>query len=113
MFNGICTISTPTISANRHSFHLATQNYLNMQFPTLTLLASIMAVAASAQECSYEYANYLSVCNQGDNLFCSGNINACPKGKTDTFDETATKENEKACVGLSAGDSCQQTIACC
>lgn len=84
-----------------------------MQFPTLALLASIMAATVSAQECSYEYANYLSVCNQGDNLFCSGNINACPSGKTDTFDETATKANEDACVGLSAGDSCKQTIACC
>lgn len=84
-----------------------------MQFPTLALLASIMAAAVSAQECSYEYANYLSVCNRGDNLFCSGNINACPRGKTDTFDETATKANEEACVGLSAGDSCTQTIACC
>lgn len=84
-----------------------------MQFPTLALLASIMAAAVSAQECSYQTANYLSVCNRGNNLFCSGNTNVCPSGKTDTFDETATKANEEACLDRSAGDSCTQTVACC
>lgn len=84
-----------------------------MQFPTIALLASLMAASVSAHACSYEYANYLSVCKRGDNLFCSGNINACPRGKTDTFDENATKANEDACVGLNAGDGCKQTIACC
>ncbi|KAG8162050.1 hypothetical protein KVR01_007815 [Diaporthe batatas] len=84
-----------------------------MQFPTLALLASIMAAAASAQECSHEVANYVSVCTQGDNLFCSGNTNVCASGKTDSFDEAATKANEEACVGLSAGEGCTQTVACC
>jgi hypothetical protein len=88
-----------------------------MQFPTLALLASIMAAAVSAQEsdsgCTYMTASYHSVCSTGENLFCSGNRWACPRGKTDTFDEVATKANEESCKGLTPGNGCTQTIACC
>ncbi|POS77026.1 hypothetical protein DHEL01_v204581 [Diaporthe helianthi] len=84
-----------------------------MQFPTLALLASIMAAAVSAQSCSYVVGSYLSQCIQGNNMYCSGNRNACPRGITDSFDATATKANENACVGRRAGEGCTQTIACC
>ncbi|WYZ38395.1 hypothetical protein EsH8_III_000309 [Colletotrichum jinshuiense] len=82
-----------------------------MQFPTFFVLGSIMAAVASAQT-TYETANYLSVCQQGNNLFCTGNTGVCPRGKTDTFDDKATKANEDSCKGLKRGDSCVQTVAC-
>jgi hypothetical protein len=82
-----------------------------MQFPIFAVLAGLMAAVASA-ETTYETANYLSVCQQGNTLFCTGNTNVCPSGKTDTFDEKATKANEDACNGLKRNDSCTQTVAC-
>ncbi|KAK1709984.1 hypothetical protein CaCOL14_011825 [Colletotrichum acutatum] len=82
-----------------------------MQFPTFAVLASIMVAGASAQT-TYETANYLSVCQQGTNLFCTGNTGVCQKGKTDTFDAKATKANEDSCKGLKRGDGCTQTVAC-
>ncbi|KAL1872398.1 hypothetical protein Daus18300_004368 [Diaporthe australafricana] len=85
---------------------------VNMQLTTLLVLAT-SAAAGLAQSCTYETANYLSVCQQGNNLFCSGNTNICTAGTTDTFDDTATKANEHSCAGLSRGDSCVQTVACC
>lgn len=83
-----------------------------MQLTTLLVLAA-SAATGLAQSCTYETANYLSVCQQGTNLFCTGNTGVCQQGKTDTFDETATTANEDACAGLSRGDSCVQTVACC
>lgn len=82
-----------------------------MQPSTLLILAAAAATGL-AQSCTYETANYLSVCQQGNNLFCTGNTGVC-SGKTDTFDEQATIANEDACAGLSRGDSCIQTVACC
>ncbi|GJC81489.1 hypothetical protein ColLi_04327 [Colletotrichum liriopes] len=82
-----------------------------MQFPIFAVVATFLTTTASAQA-TYEVANYLSVCQQGNNLFCSGNTSVCPKGKTDTFDAKATAANEAACKGLKYGDSCDQTIAC-
>ncbi|KAL0936032.1 uncharacterized protein CTRU02_208247 [Colletotrichum truncatum] len=80
-----------------------------MQFPIIAII-SMAAVASAAT--TYETANYLSVCTQGNNLFCTGNTQVCPKGKTDTFDAKATKANEEACKGRKQNDSCTQTIAC-
>ncbi|KAE9574282.1 hypothetical protein COL154_010142 [Colletotrichum chrysophilum] len=85
-----------------------------MQFPTFAVLA-LAAVASAAsvpRATTYETANYLSVCQQGTNLFCTGNTGVCQRGKTDTFDAKATKDNEDACKGLKRGDSCTQTVAC-
>ncbi|KAF6794603.1 hypothetical protein CMUS01_15996 [Colletotrichum musicola] len=82
-----------------------------MQFSSFTLFISVMAAAVSAQT-TYETANYLSVCQQGNTLFCTGNVNVCQRGKTDTFDAKATKANENACKGLKRGDSCTQTVGC-
>ncbi|KAI3397816.1 hypothetical protein diail_10349 [Diaporthe ilicicola] len=83
-----------------------------MQLTTLLVLAA-SAATGLAESCKYETASYLSVCQQGNNLFCSGNTNVCTAGTTDTFDDTATKANEDACAGLNRGDNCVQTVACC
>lgn len=106
-------ILQPTSSylLNRLPIYQDTPRYLKMQVPTVAVLTSILAAVASAAT-TYETANYLSVCQQGDNLFCTGNTNVCRAGTTDTFDDTATKANEDACKGLSRGDSCTQTVAC-
>ncbi|KAF9869775.1 hypothetical protein CkaCkLH20_12818 [Colletotrichum karsti] len=80
-----------------------------MQFSNIIVLA--MAAVASAAT-TYETANYLSVCQQGNTLFCTGNVNVCQRGKTDTFDAKATKANEDACKGLERGASCTQTVGC-
>lgn len=99
-----------------------------MQFSVLVSLAfaSVAVMAAPSpldsaeapalktrQSCAYQIATYASLCVQGENLFCSGNERVCPSGTTDTFDETATKANEDACVGLQRNAGCTQTIACC
>lgn len=65
------------------------------------------------QSCTYETASYLSQCQKGDTLFCTGNTNVCQSGKTDTFDSSATKANEESCAGSEQGANCVQTIACC
>ncbi|KAF3805683.1 putative aldehyde dehydrogenase FUS7 [Colletotrichum gloeosporioides] len=89
-------------------------NTRSLWFPTFAVLA-LAAVASAAsvpRATTYETANYLSVCQQGTNLFCTGNTGVCQRGKTDTFDAKATKENEVACERLKRGDSCTQTVAC-
>lgn len=101
-----------------------------MQFSLLTVLACASALAAAAPQdlpatvapgpfraekraCTYMTADYLSSCTQGETLFCTGNTNACPSGKTDTQDASSTKKNEQACSGKAKLDNCMQTIACC
>ncbi|OHF03110.1 hypothetical protein CORC01_01494 [Colletotrichum orchidophilum] len=110
-----------------------------MQFPTFAILATIMIAGAGAsptaknnptaksKTTTYVTDGYSSVCMNGTtdakgkkgakgtktaNLFCSGNHNVCPKGKKDTFDDTATKKNEAACKGEVFLQQCTQTIAC-
>lgn len=80
--------------------------------PGVLAAPSFQAVGPRAS-CTYETATYVSVCNQGNTLFCTGNTNVCPSGKTDTFDAKATSANEAACEGLSANAGCTQTVACC
>lgn len=87
------------------------------------ILPAILALAATAlaapptelesRACTYETAQYLSVCQQGEKLFCTGDTNVCPSGKTDTFDAKATAANEAACEGLTMSASCKITVACC
>lgn len=98
-----------------------------MQFSVLISLAFTSAAVLAApslldievpglstrQSCTYETANYASVCQKGTNAFCTGNVNVCQKGKTDTFDAKATKANEDSCASLQQGENCVQTIACC
>lgn len=84
--------------------------------PTILALATTALAAPSGLEpraCTYETAQYLSVCQQGENLFCTGDVNICPSGKTDTFDAKATSANEAACEGLTMSASCKITVACC
>lgn len=91
-----------------------------MQFPIFLTMAFATAIFAAPSErlntratCTYETANYLSVCKQGNNVFCGGNTNVCPSGKTDTFDTKATEANEASCSDIAVGESCVQTVACC
>ncbi|TDZ26025.1 hypothetical protein C8034_v009012 [Colletotrichum sidae] len=82
-----------------------------MQFPTLALIATLMAGSASAA-ITYSKASYVSVCTQGENLFCTGDVNICPKGSREFVDAKATKANEEACKGLKRNDGCVVTHAC-
>lgn len=87
------------------------------------VILSVLAMAATAiaapsaglapRQCTYATAQYLSICQQGVNLFCTGDTNICPSGKTDTFDAKATAANEAACSGLTVSSSCMITVACC
>lgn len=84
--------------------------------PTILALATTALAAPSGLEpraCTYETAQYASICQQGNNLFCTGDVNICPSGKTDTFDAKATSANEAACAGLTMSASCKITVACC
>lgn len=86
--------------------------------PTFAMLS--LAAAASAafvtRATTYVTSDDVSSCQQGINLFCTGNTGGtariCGNGKTDTFDAKATKDNEDACKGLKREDRCIQTIAC-
>ncbi|PVH85732.1 hypothetical protein DL98DRAFT_650693 [Cadophora sp. DSE1049] len=72
-----------------------------MQFTNLLGSTVIVAMASSTMaQCTYETASYVSVCIQGVNLFCTGDTGICPRGKTESKDDVATKANEAACVGL-------------
>lgn len=99
-----------------------------MQFSVLITLAFTSAAVLAApsprdevevpglvtrQSCTYTTADYNSMCKAGEYLFCSGNTNLCPSGKTDTFDDTATAANEEACAGGEYNQPCTQTVACC
>lgn len=84
--------------------------------PTILALATTAIAAPSGLEpraCTYATAHYISVCQQGENLFCTGDVNVCPSGKTDTFDAKATSANEAACEGLTLSAGCKITVACC
>lgn len=92
-----------------------------MQYSTIFTLFALAATTLAApasnidlapRACSYATGNYLSVCQQGDTLFCTGNVNICPAGSSEGFDATATAANEEACKGLSLGEGCVQTKAC-
>lgn len=99
-----------------------------MQFNVLNTLIVLVATATSSlaqtapEGCQYEVNNYASSCEQGDNLFCSAGVldasSLCSRNPTiaaltGSLDAYATTENEAACSGLSAGNSCFQTILCC
>lgn len=100
---------------------------MQFSFTTIfTLLAGATIVHAGVidvlsgrqitEGCQYIKENYLSTCKagEGDTVYCEGNDNACRAyGKTDGFDETATKLNEEACAGKQQAASCMQTIQCC
>lgn len=73
----------------------------------------VPGLSTRQSSCTYETAQYASVCQKGETVFCTGNVNVCPSGKTDTFDEKATKANEEACASLQQNQNCVQTIACC
>ncbi|KAG8167927.1 hypothetical protein KVR01_003616 [Diaporthe batatas] len=64
--------------------------------PSTVLVLAASAATGLAQSCTYQAASYLSVCQQGNNLFCTGNTGVC-SNSTDTFDEQATIANEDAC----------------
>lgn len=82
--------------------------------PSVLAAPSFQALAPRASSaCFYETATYTSVCEQGDTLFCTGNINICPSGKTDTLDAKANSANVASCKGLGAIELCTQTVACC
>ncbi|POS68679.1 hypothetical protein DHEL01_v212927 [Diaporthe helianthi] len=71
-----------------------------MQFPAFLILVA-SAATGLAQNCTYASPKVLGAkCAVGNNLglFCTGLSRLCTGGKKDTFDETATKDNELACV---------------
>lgn len=99
-----------------------------MQFNVLNTLIVLVATATSSLAqtaptgCQYEVSNYVSSCVQGNNLFCSSGIldvaslcsrNPTVAALTGSVDAYATTQNEAACSGLSAGNSCMQTFLCC
>lgn len=84
-------------------------------FSIITLAAAVLAApsANAPRACTYEKGSYVSVCQQGQNLFCTGDKNICPSGKKESIDTQATSANEAACVGKKRGDGCTITVACC
>lgn len=85
-----------------------------LSFAALALAAPASNADLTPRACSYATGSYLSVCAQGNDLFCTGNTGVCSaKDGVDTFDDKATAANVVACNGLKAGEGCVQTVACC
>lgn len=97
--------------------HHSTSPKLKMQLSTFLSSFALLTLAATAlaqdKKCTYTPGSYTSVCQQGNNLFCTGNVNTgCETPKVGSIDAHATDLNVKSCVGKKKGDGCDQYFCC-
>lgn len=79
------------------------------------VIAGVVDVLAGRQDqpCEYRKKTF-GKCVPGNQVYCSGNTDVCTSmGVTDQFDNYATTENERVCIGQSEGATCTQTVWCC
>lgn len=113
--------SSKLFSFTNHSLtHHQSKFTLKMRLQILTLLALATTGLATRTpktpadpKCKYVPISWTSVCNQGNNLFCTGNADTgCQTPKVGSTDVYATELNEISCDDKKKGEGCYQYHCC-
>ncbi|QDS71320.1 hypothetical protein FKW77_001963 [Venturia effusa] len=102
---------------------------IEMQISVMTLLALAATGLCAKQEtdpkdepdskpkpnpkCKYDWVNYTSVCQKGDNLFCDGNSSTgCKPPEEGSLDDYAKYLNVQSCSDTKQWETCKQYFCC-